>query len=218
MATKIGLISDVHASPAALQEALEIFASNNVSDIVCAGDIAGYFDSLSSTIDLLKKSSCISVIGNHDQEYLEKHSDEFASKECTFLLSLPQTHELNIENKSIFIVHAEPPSSQHGGIKLLDQQGSIINSRKQYWIKQLLDFKYDVLIVGHTHQVFAENLGNVLVINPGSSVFNHSCIILTLPDMTVEIFKLENQNIIKCWNFSMLYGSNSPYPKAHPGQ
>jgi predicted phosphodiesterase len=41
MPAKLGLISDVHASPASLQEALEIFARENVSDIVCAGDVAG---------------------------------------------------------------------------------------------------------------------------------------------------------------------------------
>lgn len=213
MATKIGLISDVHASPVALQEALDIFATEQVSDIICAGDIAGYFDTLSPTIELLQQAQCKAIIGNHDQEYLESHIDNNQTKEYVFMQDLPETLKLNIENKSIYVVHAEPPSLQHGGIKLLDQQGEMIESRKPPWEKRLKTFDYDVLIVGHTHQVFAEYLGKVLVVNPGSSVFNHSCMILSLPDLNIQTYPLENRQIIKCWNFSMLYGSGSPYPK-----
>jgi len=109
-----------------------------------------------------------------------------------------------IEDKRLCVVHAHPPSSQHGGIKLLDQDGDIIQQRKDLWCGELQDFDYDVLIVGHTHQVFAEQLGRVFVVNPGSSAFNHSCMILSLPELKVQIFALENKDIIKCWNFSML--------------
>ena len=68
----------------------------------------------------------------------------------------------------------------------------------------LSGFEHDVLIVGHTHQVYAEQLGEVFVINPGSSVFNHSCMILSLPDLSVQTYALGKQEIVKCWNFSML--------------
>jgi putative phosphoesterase len=215
MPVKLGLISDVHASPASLQEALDIFAREKVSDIVCAGDVAGYFDTLSPAIELLQQSHCKTIVGNHDQEYLERHADEAVTKEYAYLQALPQTLEFNIQNKSIYVVHAEPPSLQHGGIKLLDQQGGVIDSRILHWNELLQDFEYDVLIVGHTHQVFAQQLGSVFVVNPGSTVFNHSCMVLSLPDLNIQTFALENRPIIKCWNFSMLYGSGSPYP--NPG-
>jgi putative phosphoesterase len=102
------------------------------------------------------------------------------------------------------VVHANPPAEQHGGIKLLDQQGEIRQDRIDEWSITLEEFEYDVLIVGHTHQVYAEQLGEVFVINPGSTVFNHSCMILSLPDLTVQTYSLGNREIIKCWNFSML--------------
>jgi predicted phosphodiesterase len=59
--------------------------------------------------------------------------------------------------------------------------------------------------VGHTHQVYAEQLGKVFVVNPGSSIFNHSCMILSLPDLQLQTFSLGGQEIVKCWNFSMLH-------------
>ena len=65
---------------------------------------------------------------------------------------------------------------------------------------------HDVLVVGHTHQLFTERLGGTLVINPGSTQFNHSCAILSLPDLEVRIFSLSNQAPLKSWNWG-----------AHPG-
>jgi len=178
--TKLGLVSDVHSSPAPLKQALDIFDREGVSEIICAGDIAGYFETLEPTIDLLIQSDCKTIIGNHDQAYLESCSEFRNPKEYRFLRGLPQTLKFEIERKRIYVVHAHPPSSQHGGIKLLDQQGEIIQQRIDHWCGELKDFAYDVLIVGHTHQVFAEQLGNVFVVNPGSSVFNHSCMVFTV--------------------------------------
>lgn len=89
------------------------------------------------------------------------------------------------------------------GIRLLDQHGNIIEAEKQLWSERLSDFDYEVLIVGHTHQVFAETLGSTLVINPGSTQFNHSCAVLSLPDLHVQWFALSGQPIKRSWNWGM---------------
>ena len=205
MTTRIGLVSDVHSSPEPLRQALDVFGQAQVDDIICAGDIAGYYDTLRPTIELLTQSNCKTIIGNHDQSYLEKPAAQDDELVRAFLQNLPQTLELVIEGKKILVVHANPPSEQHGGIKLLDQQGELIEERAADWSLELAAYDYDVLIVGHTHQVYSQQLGDMLVINPGSSVFNHSCMILTLPDLSVETFALGTREIVRCWNFSMLY-------------
>lgn len=201
MATKLGLISDVHASPAPLEEALSIFRREKVDQIICAGDIAGYFETLEPTIDLLEQYDCESIIGNHDQAYIAAHGNENETRSFHFLNALPDTLEYNIDGKSVYVVHAHPPASQHGGIKLLDVEGGMIPERRTYWQQQLATASWDVLIVGHTHQVFSEQLGNVLVVNPGSTQFNHSCMVLTLPDMTVKTYALEGKQVLKSWNW-----------------
>jgi putative phosphoesterase len=220
MTTRIGLISDVHSSPVALAEALRIFVDQQVDDIICAGDIAGYYDSLLPTVRLLVKANCKTIVGNHDQTWLEQNAANYANDDASadsgpdnspdnseirsYLQQLPQTLELPIEGKRLFIVHANPPSEQHGGIKLRDRHGNINAERKADWTQSLADFEHDVLIVGHTHQVYAEQLGRVLVINPGSVPFNHSCMVLSLPDLGVETYALGGREITHCWNFSML--------------
>ena len=205
MTTRLGLVSDVHASPAPLHQALEIFRRNEVDDIICAGDIAGYYDTVSPTIALLRESGCKSIIGNHDQSFLEKTEETEQVEERAYLRGLPETLSCEIEGLRIMVVHANPPSEQHGGIKLLNQEGGLIGERVELWRETLADYPLDVLIVGHTHQVYAERLGDVLVVNPGSSVFNHSCMILSLPDLEVQTFALDGKEIIPCWHFAMLY-------------
>lgn len=213
MATRIGLISDVHACPQPLSQALEIFEQQAVSDIICAGDIAGYFDEPDACIDLLEKYRCKTIIGNHDQSYLQDNPQLAGSAGFTYLEALPETIELVIDQRSILVVHAEPPSAQHGGIKLLDQQGELIEGQLSRWRKKLVGLNYDVLVVGHTHQVFAQQIGDVLVVNPGSSQFNHSCMILQLPEMQVEIFALEGKQVLRSWNFSHLFNRGEAYPQ-----
>ncbi len=199
MTTRIGLISDVHATPSPVAEALTIFKQHAVAQVYCLGDIAGYGDELTATLALLQDNGCQCVLGNHDQWYLEKHCE---SPHADYFDSLPLFRELEIEGISIYMVHASPPDSLMDGIRLLDQQGDRILVQQLAWAGQLDGVTHDVLIVGHTHQVFAEPLANTFVINPGSTVFNHSCAILTLPDRTVEWFALSAKSIQRTWNWS----------------
>jgi len=201
VSTRIGLLSDIHAKPAPVAEALSIFKREQVDSIICPGDIAGYFDEVKAAIDLLIESNCQAIIGNHDQAYLEKNSEASNTAEYKFLEALPETLEFNIEGKRVYVVHAHPPASQHGGIKLLDVDGELIPEQQKYWQRALTTLDADVLIVGHTHQVFAEQLGDMLVINPGSTQFNHTCMVLTLPEMTVQTFALQGMDPVKSWNW-----------------
>ena len=101
------------------------------------------------------------------------------------------------------MVHASPPASIMDGIKLLDEDAVMRQDQKDFWGDSLRDFSSDVLVVGHTHQVFAEWLGDVLVVNPGSTLFNHTCAILSLPEMAVEILPLEGKQPLLSWNWGM---------------
>jgi predicted phosphodiesterase len=68
----IGLISDVHATAAPVQEALAIFARAGVDRVLCAGDIAGYHDEVEQTVALLVDNDVQAVRGNHDLRYLDR--------------------------------------------------------------------------------------------------------------------------------------------------
>jgi putative phosphoesterase len=201
MTTRIGLLSDVHATPAPVAEALSVFKAASVDGIFCAGDIAGYGDALDETVDLLIGCDCRAIRGNHESRYLERMADKPDSRITRFFNRLPPVVEFTIAGKSLYMVHASPPLSDTEGIRLLDEHGDVIADEKQQWSQRLAGFEADVLVVGHTHQVFAEWLGTTLVINPGSTKFNHSCGILSLPDLAFRVIPLSGKTPVRAWHW-----------------
>lgn len=206
MSTRIGILSDTHATTAPLREALDIFTDKGVEHIICAGDVVGYGqDNPEETIALLRQFNCLTVIGNHDvvPDTVTDPTSRVALQ--SYFNNLPKKIELVVEGKKIVVVHAHPPDSLHGGIKIMDPQGQVVEEKKLPWLDQLGSLESDILVVGHTHQVFAEYFGSLLVINPGSTCFNHTCMLLTLPEMTVEILSLSNKEPIMTWNWSLFF-------------
>lgn len=200
MTIRLGLVSDIHAHPAPLNEALSLFDHHNVDLILCPGDITGYGDAVDETVRLLIHSQCQSIVGNHEIWYLEEN-EVTAEESWQYINSLPRTREYKLAGKKVFMVHASPPDAYMGGIRLLNKKCERDPDQIQYWTNKIAGFDYDVVIVGHTHQVFAERLGNTLVINPGSAAYNHSCAILTLPELSVNFYALSGKKIKKCWNW-----------------
>ena len=204
MSKKIGLISDVHATPGPLQEALETLQAAGAETILCAGDIAGYGTELERTIALLIDSDCQVIAGNHDLWWLMRDDIDPAGPVARYLHSLPRVVTRDIVGRQIYMVHASPPASLMDGIRLLDEEGVLIEAEQRLWSRALHNLACDVLMVGHTHQVFAEQLGEVTVVNPGSTLFNHSCAVLSLPEMEVEVFGLGGKGPLLSWNWGML--------------
>jgi putative phosphoesterase len=201
--TSIGLISDVHATAAPVREALSLFERAGVDQVLCAGDIAGYHDEVEETVALLAGSDVRAVRGNHDLRYLERHDGHAEDRVTAYLRQLPAVIDIEVAGRRVYVVHAEPPQAcTGGGIRLLDEGGGVRPERASLWTRQLADCSCDVLVVGHTHQVFAEQLGDTLVVNPGSTIFNHACAILHLPEMTVQVLPLSGQPVIKNWNWA----------------
>lgn len=206
MTTRIGVVSDIHSAVKPLQAALELFQKKQVDHVICLGDIAGYGeDELIQVVGLLQQQNCLCILGNHDQLAEDVTEQPYPEEVEHFFNQLPGSLSLQIENKKIYMVHASPPEEQHGGIKLLDQNGELIPEQIQYWSDELRDFDHDILLVGHTHQVFIQRFGETLVINPGSTLFNHSCVILTLPEMKTEVLALEGKEMIRSWNWGLFY-------------
>jgi len=201
VSVQIGLIADVHSASAPVREALAVFRRERVDTILCPGDIAGYGTELEPTVELLIDSGCRAVLGNHDLWWLSGPDCVAGGDVETYLQSLPTAIELSVAGKQLYMVHARPPESLMDGIRLLDENGTLIPEQRDRWADYLKTFSFDVLVVGHTHQVFAERLGDVLVVNPGSTRFNHTCAILSLPAMEVRIIPLGGRTPVPAWNW-----------------
>ena len=202
----IGLIGDMHATPEPLREALAVFRRERVDMVLCTGDIAGYGTEPAKTVSLLRGNVCTAIMGNHDAWYLDRSPGDQDRQVAAYFRSLPRTWDAAIGGKRIHAVHASPPRSITKGITLLDKEERLMPRAMEYWTRQLEQYGYDVLIVGHTHQVYAEQLGRTTVINPGSSTFNHTCAILRLPDLKVRVIPLSGKSPRRAWHWGMMTG------------
>jgi len=209
---KIGLISDPHARATPVREALAIFAREQTDEIWCMGDIAGYGTELDETVRVLYEAGCLTVLGNHEFDYVRHTPQPADNLTWRYLHGLPRVLLRQEADTRIYMVHASPPDSIDRGIRLLDEAGQISPTARYEWETRLAGFEHDILIVGHTHQVFAELLGTVLVINPGSTCFNHSCAILVLPERKTRFYALSGASIIPSWNWALETGQKSSPP------
>jgi predicted phosphodiesterase len=62
----IGIISDIHGNHIALLSVLSQLDAMGVSEIVCLGDIAGYYSQVNECCQTLQSRNIVSIMGNHD--------------------------------------------------------------------------------------------------------------------------------------------------------
>ncbi|NLV08181.1 YfcE family phosphodiesterase [Haloarcula rubripromontorii] len=158
-ATRIGLLSDIHANAVALNTVLDDMEP--VDALVCAGDIVGYGPSPQACLDMVRERDIPTVVGNHDREVVRgmtwESGDEYARRvlsadDIAWLGELPR--ELRLFDERVKIVH-DHPDEQDRYTEPADFAPTLLEDE-------------DVLVLGHTHIQYAEAFDDGLVINPGS--------------------------------------------------
>lgn len=168
---KLAFISDIHSNLPALESTLNHIKNLGINRIYCLGDIIGYHSFTNEVIELLKDNKVISIKGNHDQAITEMCFDR--SKESDFvlywnydalneenknyLINLPDTMRLNIEDSVIDLVHGSP-----GSITEYIREGSAEAE------KYLDSMTSDVLLCAHTHMPYIMEKDGRFLLNTGS--------------------------------------------------
>jgi putative phosphoesterase len=169
---RILLVADIHGNWPALQAVTE------PHDLcLCLGDLVDYALDPKPCIDWVQREAFQTVRGNHDHgmaqnvtlsgkngfKYLSGVTRALArptlsDEELRFLGRLPLSRMLTIDNTRFLLVHATPRDP-------LDEYAA---ADPEFWRRRLLNVEADVVCVGHTHQPYVLEVGDKLVINPGS--------------------------------------------------
>lgn len=64
------IISDIHGNVEALQAVLADIREQGIQEIYCLGDIIGYGPNPRECIDLIRRHTAVTILGNHDQAAL----------------------------------------------------------------------------------------------------------------------------------------------------
>jgi len=160
---KIGIISDIHANPRALRNALDDMGSTDM--VLCAGDSISEYRFCPETVEILRGAGVQCIRGNHEAvllggrnpQYLRKCQAEFPADLLEFLSTAPLSIETRADEARILVTHASPlPPYEdyvYAGSPILKQVGSL---------------PYEFIILGHTHMPMIHKSGGVTVVNPGS--------------------------------------------------
>ncbi len=178
----IAVISDIHSNSLALERVLEDIKKRNVDDIVCLGDVVGYYTHPNECIELVRNKVSTCIAGNHDMglidtsvafnfnsmavEALNYEKSIITEENRKWLESLPLSLVIGRFRKTIKLVHGSPDDPFKYLIIYEDEEG----------MKELENIvkstKCDILLVGHTHYPFKRRFMDgdqpKLFVNPGS--------------------------------------------------
>jgi putative phosphoesterase len=169
---RILVIADIHANWPALQ------AIEEPHDVcLCVGDLVDYGMEPAACIDWVRSRAHHVVRGNHDHgvaqnvivngqngfKYLTTVTRPLSRasiglRDIRYLATLPLTRMVTLDDLRFLLVHATPRDP-------LDEYAP---ADPGFWQRRLQDVDADVICVGHTHQPYVLEVGDKLVVNPGS--------------------------------------------------
>jgi len=176
---KIAVISDIHSNIYALEVILQdIQKRKNIDEIICLGDIVGYYPFPNECIELIKDECSISMLGNHDAGVLGDEpsfyfnqnaytmiqwtQEEILSENKKWLTTLPRRKTIERNDKSIYLVHGSP-------FKTFDYMDNQTEKQWKLMLQEAFEItKTEILMVGHTHIPFKFKFKKYHFLNPGS--------------------------------------------------
>jgi putative phosphoesterase len=170
---RILVIADIHAN----WPALEAVIAEPHDLCLCLGDLVDYALEPAPCIDWVRKNTAHVVRGNHDHgaaqnvlingktgfRYLTGITravtrERLSANDLRYLGQLPVTKTMSVDHTRFLLVHASPRDP-------LDEYAP---ADPDFWSRRLANVDVDVLCCGHTHQPYVLEVGEKLVINPGS--------------------------------------------------
>ena len=156
---KVAVISDIHANPEALENALADAKAQGCQQIVCLGDIVGYGYDPGACIDIIKDNNIKCCLGNHDAGLIGKLSLEWFSETAKYGI-MWQRGKTTDAQKDFLRSLPYAITEEFNGKKVVFAHGTMYLPEKFYYIQDAVDARYemasmgkecDYLFVGHTH-------------------------------------------------------------------
>ncbi|MFC2103562.1 metallophosphoesterase family protein [Bacteroidota bacterium] len=172
---RVAVISDIHGNLIALEEVVRDIESRKVNRVFNLGDHVSGPLWPKETLELLKQQNWIHIQGNHERQLVEQEvgthnlSDSYAyqnlkEEDLKWLSSLPTDY--TYENE-FYLFHGTPSNDS---VYLLETVAiGVTRLATQSEITERLG-KIDskVLLCGHTHIPRVVEIGDHLIVNPGS--------------------------------------------------
>lgn len=161
----IGLISDIHGNYSALSSVLHALDAMKVSQIVCLGDVAGYYCQINECCDALRERDIPVLLGNHDY-YLTRNVP--CPRSSSANRCLDHQREIIRDDNFAWLADKQCRAVWHG-ISVV--HGGWNDPLDEYLVPSASYFSQlegSVFASGHTHVQFKWENGRQKYCNPGS--------------------------------------------------
>ena len=190
----LAVISDIHGNYPALKSVLRRIDELGIRDIICLGDVVGYYCQINECIDELRSRGIHTLLGNHDYYMISGTCCD--SKTVKMCIDYQKTiiREDNYEWLKTLMpsYDTEVVSFRHGGWKdaveerIIDFDFTVVSS-----------FKQKFYFSGHTHKqnIQVDKKSGKIFCNPGSvgqprDDDPRSSFVILLPDGEIKTYRV----------------------------
>jgi len=170
---RILIVSDIHANFEALSRIPEGW-----DHVLCLGDLVDYGPDPVPCVAWVRERATVAIRGNHDQAVASRVDCRCAPvmqeasqrtrelmwqllgpDDLGYLSARPLTADLELDGVRFHMVHATPSDPLYRYLRPSDEAR---------WKAEVEALKADILLVGHTHLPMLLQVGEKIVLNPGS--------------------------------------------------
>jgi putative phosphoesterase len=180
---RIAVFSDVHGNLTALEAVIKDMAQRDLEGAVHLGDLVGYGPRPNEAVARVKELDIPGVVGNYDlaishpdaetglENFIKQPVSDVARR--TFLWTYEKT---SAESREFLMERSAKIMIEEGPLRFLFTHGSPERPNEYLFPdtpeERLVDLfeatGVDVMVVGHTHLPMARQVGERLILNPGS--------------------------------------------------
>ena len=161
---KVGIVSDVHNNVAALEYAL-----SHLSDcefVLNLGDLVFEYRVATEIVEVARRAGLIGIVGNHEKAILQHPAssirNSLAPDTLGYLTDMPASRTMTIAGYDLLIAHGAPWDDPD------DHRCAYVLEHNNAAMERMRSIAADIILLGHTHVPMLAEVGNKLVINPGS--------------------------------------------------
>ncbi len=175
---RLALLGDIHGNHLALEAVLNASKKHGVERLLITGDLVGYYFWPGKVLALLAPWTRDVVRGNHEDMLSAARSDpvflagvdsrygtglrsaieQLGAQQLDQLCALPHPMEITANGCKILLCHGSPWD--------IDQY--IYPDAEPELLNRCAVPGFDFVVLGHTHYPLVKNIGNSVVVNPGS--------------------------------------------------
>lgn len=159
---RIGVVSDIHCNAAALDLALDLMGP--VDEVFCLGDSIYEFRFSNDVAAKLREIDAHVIRGNHEEAFFSpagvraRAAPNVDQELADWLAGQPLRKDLTLDGVDFHLCHSTPWEPR--GAYVIPEDPAL---------PRFAETNAHVVLYGHTHRQIVRQIGDVLIVNPGSA-------------------------------------------------